>query len=40
MFAKYKTTKMVDKRSILAVNFPMLASLAVVHDNLGLFAKC
>ena len=41
--AKYKTSKMADKQSILAVNsiFLALASfLAAVHDHLGLFAKC
>ena len=40
--AKYKTTKKADKRSILAANsnFLALASLAAVHDPLGLFAKC
>ena len=39
---KYKTTKMADNQSILAVNslFLALASLAVVHDHLGLFTKC
>ena len=39
---KYQTTKMADKRSILAVNsiFLALASLAAVHDHLGFSAKC
>ena len=39
MVSTYKTTKMADKRSILAVNsiFLVLTSIAAVHDYLGLF---
>ena len=39
--AKFKTTEMADKCSILAVNsiFLAFASLAAVRDHLGLFTK-